>query len=496
MTVMPVALAFAARYVSTGNLRIAALFAVAATFAVYTNTRSTIALAVIAVAVLLGYRLLAQEVTTAVAVRRTALLTLLTACLSAPQILSLIRFGDLYFFVRYETYESFSEFLDSSVRAVSSPVFVVSVAGLTLVLLLRRRLPVSAVAAITLILYMTVTVVVAELEGTAFAIEQLEPTRLMPFQRLLMIYVASVGLYAILRQVIRQPVMTDVVLGVMGIGFLISYVIAPLGIIPESDRGLVDVPTTGQASFDDLQQAVELADETAEPGTAVLILGTAISWHDQLWAPIWSERRFFYNDWLWYWQTDHWGDYNPEVEHAYPNPASALTQEYLGRHGIGAIVVTGPTAEAASVSPHLRSVRDGLYRVYNVVDPTTIVTAEERNAADSTVQDHRLAATLPEGEPVDPVTFRQNWFPRWADDESLRVVRRDDGYMEMNGVTPGQAVELRYQVTAWDWIGRLLVAIALVVTCALLAIPNRVDRLASRIARGTVVKPRDRSAHR
>src|SRR5690606_14651185 len=52
MTIMPAALALAARFTTTGDLRAAALFIVASSFAVYTNTRSTITLAVIAIGVL------------------------------------------------------------------------------------------------------------------------------------------------------------------------------------------------------------------------------------------------------------------------------------------------------------------------------------------------------------------------------------------------------------------------------------------------------------
>ena len=67
----------------------------------------------------------------------------------------------------------------------------------------------------------------------------------------------------------------------------------------------------------DLHAAVDQADEQAPPGTAILILGTTVSWHDQMWATLWSDRLFFYDDWLWYWQREHVGDYDPETEHAY-----------------------------------------------------------------------------------------------------------------------------------------------------------------------------------
>ena len=57
----------------------------------------------------------------------------------------------------------------------------------------------------------------------------------------------------------------------------------------------------------DLQVAIRAADEAAAPGTALLVLGSALSWHQQLWAPLWTERPLYYDNWLWYWHPDHAG---------------------------------------------------------------------------------------------------------------------------------------------------------------------------------------------
>ena len=96
----------------------------------------------------------------------------------------------------------------------------------------------------------------------------------------------------------------------------------------------------------DLEEAIRAADEAAAPGTALLVLGSALSWHQQLWAPLWTERPLFYDNWLWYWHPNHAGTpgYDFLAGHHYPDPERTLERDYLARHGIGAVVVTGPHA--------------------------------------------------------------------------------------------------------------------------------------------------------
>lgn len=489
MTIMPAALALAARFTTTGDLRAAALFIVASSFAVYTNTRSTITLAVIAIGVLVWSQTLSarDRLRRRVVIGRLGLLAAGSLAVSAPQIISLIRFGDLYYFVRYETYESAGEFLDASVQAVSSPVFAVFLAGLVIALFAGRRFPTARLVAIVLVLYVGLTLAVSLTEGTSLAIEQLEPTRLMPFQRLLMIYLAAFGIYAVLRRTVRSQQVIDGALGLLGVAVLVAYVVAPVRFVPESDRGLVSVPTTGVSAFDDLERAVRLADEAAESGTAILVLGSVISWHDQLWAPVWSDRLFFYDDWLWYWQTDHWGDYDPTVEHAYPNDASALEPAFFERHAIGAVAVTGDAREAAMLASHLQPIRQGTYYdVYEVIDPVTVVTATGQNATGIDIGQARIAASIEGGTDPQPVTVRHNWFPRWSatiNGQQAGVEKLDDGYMEIPNVDPNESVVLTYTVDGWDWLGRLLALMGGSTTLLMLVAPRWTASVAGSIRR-------------
>jgi hypothetical protein len=207
------------------------------------------------------------------------------------------------------------------------------------------------------------------------------------------------------------------------------------------------------------------------PGTALLVLGSALSWHQQLWAPLWTERPLFYDNWLWYWHPNHAGTpgYNFLAGHHYPDPERTLDRDYLSRHGIGGVVVTGPTGQTAAVSPLLRPLRQGVYDVYAVIDPVTTVTFSDQNAASLTFGNGRVeAASTSSGAPV---IARVNWYPRWqatVDDERVDTEHLSDGYMSIAPAAPVSRAELVYAVQPLDWVARGLSLIGVVGLCWLL----------------------------
>ena len=161
------------------------------------------------------------------------------------------------------------------------------------------------------------------------------------------------------------------------------------------------------------------------------MLGSALSWHQQLWAPLWTTRPLFYDNWLWYWHPDHVGTpgYAFRAGHHYPDPERTLERSYLARHGIGAVVVTGPARETAATSPLLRPVREGVYDVYSVIDPVTAVTFGDQNAASLELDNRRIEAVS--AKPGTPVIARVNWYPRWeatGDASRAGIERLSDGY--------------------------------------------------------------------
>ena len=94
-----------------------------------------------------------------------------------------------------------------------------------------------------------------------------------------------------------------------------------------------------------------------------------------------------------------------------PIRSAPWSATYLARHGIGAVVVTGPTSETAATSPLLRPVRKGVYDVYSVIDPVTTVTFGDQNAESLEIGNRRIEAVS--AKPGTPVTVRVNWYPRW-----------------------------------------------------------------------------------
>jgi hypothetical protein len=421
------------------------------------------------------------------------LVVLLAGLLAAPEIVSLARFNNLYYFVHYSGYANVREYWDSSIRAVSGPFFVLGILGFVLAWLPGARVVTRAVAA-SLGLYVAGTAVLAAGAGPSSLIEQLETTRLMPFQRLLWFYLAAVAvefaliwLGAALRKRMRL-IFVDGALLFAAVVVVLVYVVSPPTFIPVVDRGLVAMPTSARPGIVDLEEAVKAADGAAEPGTALLVLGTLgtpNSWHDQLWAPLWSQRPFFYDDWLWYWQTRHFGAYNPLTEHAYRNDASALSQDYLRHHGIGAIVVTGEAKPQASRESYLTLVRSGTWDVYRVNQPMPIVTLSG-NAPDSVSIDEQhvtASGTNSGGE----ILVRRNWFPRWeatVNGQPAAIRETEDGYMAIATPIEGAVdVELTYAVDWIDWLGRLAVVVGMVILIAMLLPSRQRFRLGTRSAK-------------
>jgi hypothetical protein len=225
----------------------------------------------------------------------------------------------------------------------------------------------------------------------------------------------------------------------------------------------------------DFEEAIRLADAEAAPGTALLVIGSSLSWHQRLWAPLWTDRPMMYDNWLWYWHDAHAGTpgYVAQQGHHYPDPASTLEPDYLARHGIGAVVVTGPVVERAAVQPELEQRSIGTYNVFLVRDPTTVVTFGDVNADSMAMSANSVIATGTSDR--DIVTIRQNWYPRWqaiVNGEPATVSRSDDGYMSIR-VPPGPVtLELRYGTDAVDWLGRSLAVAGLVAT-GMVATPRR-----------------------
>jgi hypothetical protein len=406
---------------------------------------------------------------------RLAQLAAVAALLAAPELIALARFRDLYTFLQYSGYTDLIDYAVTSGNAITWPVLALGLLGLIVACLARKRQATTS-ASVVLVLYLGLTATLVVVPAAAGLAPQLEPTRLMPLQRCLTLYLAAVGLWIIVSGVIStimpsRPWLTPVLTATAAAAILLIQTRSlggpPLDpaspVVPAVS--LYPVPMSARPEQADLEEAIREADRTAPPGTALLVLGSALSWHQQLWAPLWTTRPLYYDNWLWYWHPDHVGTpgYAFRAGHHYPDPERTLERSYLARHGIGAVVVTGPARGTAVTSLLLRPVREGVYGVYSVIDPVTAVTFGEQNAVSLELDNRRIEAVS--AKPGTPVTVRVNWYPRWdatGDAGRADLDRLGDGYIGIAPDEPVSRAEVVYSVQPLDWVGRGLALIGLV----------------------------------
>ncbi len=475
-----IATAALARYALFGGASMLIFAAGMGAAAAYVNPRSLLGLTVAAFAIALSGLLPVRPSPgmgqPAHRLLRLALASGATLLLAAPEIVPLIRYRDLYQFLHYQAYERLREYWEASVLAVSRPVLLLAILGSVLALL-STRFPVARAVALATVGYVALTILLTNTGSEAGPIQQLETPRLMPFQRLLTLYLAAFGAFRVLdvaARVVRPRWLGPVLAATVGVLALIATTL-PLSGIPPAYRAFAEVETTGNAEFIAFREAVKSADAVAAPGTSILVIGSRLSWHEQLWAPFDTDHPLYYDDWLWYWHDRHDGPFVYTQGHFYPSPAEALTRDYFETHAVGAVVVTDrPTtgideAAAAADRPYLALVADGVWRVFAVEDPTPLVTVGDEPADRTTVEPHRVDAIFDEA-PGGELVVRQNWFPRWdatVNGASVPVTRREDGYMAIQ--VPAGRVELRltYGLTIIDWLARGAALVGVVATATI-----------------------------
>lgn len=454
-------------FLHDGAWPIGAAAAAGAAFALGTNPRSAIGLGIVGI----GCWIAAVEVRSATWRQITARLLVVAGvagALAAPILIPLLRFSDLYFFVRYSRYESVGFYVGKIVTSVSPPVAILAVIGVVLGLFVADR-PVTRAAAVSLTLYVLVTAILATDARDSDILEQLEATRLMPFQRLVTIYLGAVAAEALLRWAL--PRRADLRDGLLATGAVVLFVVyvRPIGPVPNDDHGLMDVGeaarlgsptmlTTGNSVQAEFLTAVREADTAVSGDGAMLILGTALGWHQQLWAPTETDRPLFYNDFLWYWHAFHAGPYNYLQGNAYPpgNVGRTLDESYLADHGIAVVIVTSDAfKDEAATAPTLELISRGIYDVYRVREVVPIVSFPGGETAEFTITNQEITAsgTSTGGN----ARIARNWHPRWeaeVNGDQVPVTRTEDGYM--SAPVPAGVVDLVviYEVDAWDWIGR------------------------------------------
>ncbi len=449
-------------------------------FAVGTNTRSVLALGCVGLGVLLSVviehggskdaarRLIARYGVIAV----PALLT------SMPIWLSALRFSDLYEFIQYEFYDGLGAYWQSSINAVSWPVLALAGVGFILAMVGSAG-PATRAVAWTLIAYVVTTIVCAGLGPDGGLIEQLEATRLMPFQRLLMIYLAATAVVAGIRAIERRRSVTAIPrIALLAVTVLLAIftIIRPPESLAVDQRSMFPVETTANPEYADLLAAVEEADRMAAPGTAIFIAGSELGWHQPMWAPLATDRPLRYNDWLWLWQIWHRSadlTYEGQAIDA-SSLGNAFQPDELARHGVGAVVVLTPQLEALADRQGGLSRQDRTgYAVYQVRDSVSIITSDGGETLASTFANERITGTV-EGD-GGTATIRASWFPRWTATVNGRTAEVDrDANGQITVPVPAGRVEivLNYGVDRWDVAGRIGSIAGLLLTMLLVLVPR------------------------
>jgi hypothetical protein len=234
---------------------------------------------------------------------------------------------------------------------------------------------------------------------------------------------------------------------------------------PLNENALYEVPTVGNPTFADLEDAVHQANLLRPEGTAIFVVGNQQDyWHEQLWAPGIESGTYYYDDWLWYWHSDQPGPYSSERGYYMDNPSDSFTQEYFDQHGIGVVIVSdmyvpsgmSPVTAARQSTLLEPQASYGRWDVYTVKDSSGMVTRGDTLPGEVTVDNGAVRATFADGS--GDIVVRQNWFPRWqaeVNGEPVDIVRDDSGYMRIPVPDGAVDVVLTYGVTPADWIARL-----------------------------------------
>ena len=502
-----------ARYTFEGERLLAATAMLCLAGAMYANSRASIPIAVGTVALIFALGLSAapwarddDNPGLGVGIRRIALVGGVSGLLAAPLIGAMLRYQDLYYFANYNEYADIADYWEQTLNGVSRPMVMLAGAGIAVSLVLARLRLMRAIG-VTLVLYALLTMTLAGNALDEGLIQQLESPRLMPFQRLLVIYlgVAFAG-WAIGQLARFLPMWSDAftaaVLVVASV-FAISTYPGDFGVVPQDlvthENSTADYSTTGYSEFAQFEAAVSEAGEITPPGQAIYVIGDQKSWwHEQLWGTTFADAPFYYDDWMWYWHEEPTDRCNTNGGHYVSKPATTLNREFFQAHGIGVVVVTNmQTGTCGTQDPRLAALNNpdlepvlsvGYWDLYRVRDPRSIVSNGETEPVRTMIGNGVIEAEFENAGGT--VTVRHNWFPRWkawADGEPVAISELENGFMELDVPQGTSHIELRYGVTTLDWMARIAAGAGVAATIGTLA---GLDRRLRRLASGRPGKPR------
>ena len=480
---------WAADYFRHGDRKGLALAAGVATVAVYTNPRAIVAIAtafiaLMAVAATERLRRLAPGSAPSIGRRaavlgsRGALLTTLIVLLSAGLLLPLRAHQQLYQFAFYISFANLSNIWQIYREAI--PVPVIALAGVGVVIAAWQGGFYSRVFALLLPLsYVIVAVVGVWLRG-AGVFAQLEGPRLVSMLRPATLFLAALALHTLARALLNRLNRRHAarLAAVMTVAVVSIAVLTPLSPIPQSQRGLPAMATTGRPEFAALGQAIAAVEAARVPTDRLLILGSPIARHDPFWFPALTGLPAFHDQWLWYWRLPEYAD-----QTQFKDARQSLDIGFLGRNGLTLVLIDTTRADLlaqAAALPYLTLLDAGLpggYALYRVASPpgpsNGWVTFSAGTVDVLNVTPQRLVVI---GQTPVPGVARIviNDFPAWqaeVNGRRVELTRSGDGYL-LAPIPAGRVtLTLTYGTERVNWIARLLVAAGVAGLLAVCCLP-------------------------
>ncbi|HEU5432512.1 MAG TPA: hypothetical protein VFU81_12665, partial [Thermomicrobiales bacterium] len=277
------AFAWSLSWVEDGNLAALAGAGLAGGLSLVTNPRSFLAFGASGLGILIASRLGANDRAAPswrVIIARLVAAGALMGLLAAPELMSLARFSRLYTFVQYSGYAGPADFARAAADSLTWPVVLLGLGG-GVIAVATPRWPAGRAAFATGLVYAAGTLLFTESSPVRGLVPQLEATRLMPFQRLLTVYLAAVAVWAICsfatRRIGAGRGSAEGVVAVVAALLLVWQVRPGWNVVPDPAdpaipaRGLYPVEHSAQPQQASLEAAVGAADAAAPPGTAILV---------------------------------------------------------------------------------------------------------------------------------------------------------------------------------------------------------------------------------
>jgi hypothetical protein len=484
-----------ASYLRRGSGSAFALAAAVASLAIYSNPRSSIAVATALLAVgivaLLEHhqdrprrartRRQRQSMRASVRplVQRSILLMLAIGLLCSALLVPLRSNQNLYEFSHFVEFDHPGQIWSYYREAV--PTEIIALALLGMLIGLARREFYTRVLAVWLPLSYAVILIAGWLLRDLSIFAQLEGPRLIPLLRLPALFLAAVALHEIVRFVIRL-LRADRLLpavNVAAVAIVALVVLTPVSILEADQRGLPDLETTDQQDFAAIARSVAIYQQSTTPDDRPFVVGSTISEHAAFWIPILTGDDAFLSNWVWNWRIP---DYANRTQLA--DVASGLRLDFLRRHALTMVLIStdsDATLNVARASPHLEELDPGTpggYAIFRVSDsgPATRGPVSVASGTVTSLDRSRehLRATVQTTQPT-VVTIAINAYPAWratVNGQSTPIHQTDDGYMRVSIPAGASTLELRYTTQPAVWAGRVLVVLGILLVIAVALAPR------------------------